>query len=292
MISNQILQNTIEGLKGITRIDFCVMDTDGKSLASTFSEQENYVEEVISFVESPADSQVVQGYQFFKIFDEHQLEYILLANGGSDDVYMVGKIAAFQIQNLLVAYKERFDKDNFIKNLLLDNLLLVDIYNRAKKLHIDTEVRRVIFIIETKHEKDTNALDNVRNLLGNRTRDFVTAVDEKNIIVVKELEPNDGHTELEKIAENMYTLLKEDGEEDVLIAYGTVVNDIKEVSKSYKEAKLALDVGKIFFSERSVIAYSALGIGRLIYQLPIPLCKMFIREIFEGKSPDDFDEET
>ena len=292
MISNQILQNTIEGLKGITRIDFCVMDTDGKSLASTFSEQENYVEEVISFVESPADSQVVQGYQFFKIFDEHQLEYILLANGGSDDVYMVGKIAAFQIQNLLVAYKERFDKDNFIKNLLLDNLLLVDIYNRAKKLHIDTEVRRVIFIIETKHEKDTNALDNVRNLLGNRTRDFVTAVDEKNIIVVKELEPNDGHTELEKIAENMYTLLKEDGEEDVLIAYGTVVNDIKEVSKSYKEANLALDVGKIFFSERSVIAYSALGIGRLIYQLPIPLCKMFIREIFEGKSPDDFDEET
>ena len=291
MISNQILQNTIEGLKGITRIDFCVMDTDGKSLASTFSEQENYVEEVISFVESPADSQVVQGYQFFKIFDEHQLEYILLANGGSDDVYMVGKIAAFQIQNLLVAYKERFDKDNFIKNLLLDNLLLVDIYNRAKKLHIDTEVRRVIFIIETKHEKDTNALDNVRNLLGNRTRDFVTAVDEKNIIVVKELEPNDGHTELEKIAENMYTLLKEDGEEDVLIAYGTVVNDIKEVSKSYKEAKLALDVGKIFFSERSVIAYSALGIGRLIYQLPIPLCKMFIREIFEGKSPDDFDED-
>ena len=290
MISNQILQNTIEGLKGITRIDFCVMDTDGKSLASTFSEQENYVEEVISFVESPADSQVVQGYQFFKIFDEHQLEYILLANGGSDDVYMVGKIAAFQIQNLLVAYKERFDKDNFIKNLLLDNLLLVDIYNRAKKLHIDTEVRRVIFIIETKHEKDTNALDNVRTLLG--TRDFVTAVDEKNIIVVKELEPNDGHTELEKIAENMYTLLKEDGEEDVLIAYGTVVNDIKEVSKSYKEAKLALDVGKIFFSERSVIAYSALGIGRLIYQLPIPLCKMFIREIFEGKSPDDFDEET
>ena len=292
MISNQILQNTIEGLKGITRIDFCVMDTDGKSLASTFTEQENYEDEIVSFVESPADSQVVQGYQFFKIFDEHQLEYILLVNGGSDDVYMVGKIAAFQIQNLLIAYKERFDKDNFIKNLLLDNLLLVDIYNRAKKLHIDTEVRRVIFIIETKHEKDSTALDNVRNLLGNRAKDFVTAVDEKNIIVVKELEPNDGHVELEKIAQNLYNLLTEEGEEGVLIAYGTIVNDIKEVSKSYKEAKLALDGGKIFFSERNVIAYSALGIGRLIYQLPIPLCKMFIREIFEGKSPDDFDEET
>lgn len=292
MISNQILQNTIEGLKGITRIDFCVMDTDGKSLATTFSEQRNYEEEVVAFVDSPADSQVVQGNQFFKIFDEHQLEYILLANGGSDDVYMVGKIVTFQIQNLLIAYKERFDKDNFVKNLLLDNLLLVDIYNRAKKLHIDTEVRRVIFIIETKHEKDSNALDNVRNLLGNRAKDFVTAVDEKNIIVVKELEPGDGHAELEKTAQSLYNLLLEDGEEGVLIAYGTIVNDIKEVSKSYKEAKLALDVGKIFFGDRSVIAYSTLGIGRLIYQLPIPLCKMFIREIFEGKSPDDFDEET
>ena len=292
MISNQILQNTIEGLKGITRIDFCVMDTDGKSLASTFSEQEDYEEEVLSFVGSPADSQVVQGYQFFKIFDDHQLEYVLLANGGSDDVYMVGKIAAFQIQNLLVAYKERFDKDNFIKNLLLDNLLLVDIYNRAKKLHIDTEVRRVIFIIETKHEKDSSALDNMRGLLGNKAKDFVTAVDEKNVIVVKELEEQDGPAELEKTAQNFYEILKSDGEEDILIAYGTVINDIKEVSKSYKEAKLALDVGKIFFSEKNVIAFSELGIGRLIYQLPVPLCKMFIREIFEGKSPDDFDEET
>ena len=292
MISNQILQNTIEGLKGITRIDFCVMDTDGKALASTLSEQANYEEEVVSFVESPADSQVVQGCQFFKIFDEHQLEYILMAGGESDDVYMVGKIAAFQIQNLLVAYKERFDKDNFIKNLLLDNLLLVDIYNRAKKLHIDTEVRRVIFIIETKHEKDSNTLDSVRGMLGNRTRDFVTAVDEKNIIVVKELEDGDGYPELEKTAQNLYSMLKEEEGEDVLIAYGTIVGDIKEVSKSYKEAKLALDVGKIFCGEKKVIAFSALGIGRLIYQLPIPLCKMFIREIFEGKSPDDFDEET
>ena len=283
MISNQILQNTIEGLK---------MGTDGKALASTFAEQADYEEEVVSFVESPADSQVVQGCQFFKIFDEHQLEYVLMARGESDDVYMVGKIAAFQIQNLLVAYKERFDKDNFIKNLLLDNLLLVDIYNRAKKLHIDTEVRRVIFIIETKHEKDSNTLDNVRGMLGGRARDFVTAVDEKNIIVVKELEPSDGYPEVDKTAQNLYSLLKEEEGEDVLIAYGTIVGDIKEVSKSYKEAKLALDVGKIFAGEKNVIAFSALGIGRLIYQLPIPLCKMFIREIFEGKSPDDFDEET
>lgn len=293
MISNQILQNTIEGLKGISRIDFCVLDVEGKVLASTFAETRDYEQTVLSFVNSPADSQVIQECQFFKIFDEQQLEYVLLADGENEDVYMVGKLAVFQIQGLLVAYKERFDKDNFIKNLLLDNLLLVDIYNRAKKLHIDTEVRRVIYLIETTHEKDSMALDNVRNLLGGKSKDFITAVDEKNIIVVKELAENDGARELEKAAKNMLnTLQKENGDEQLHIAYGTIVNDIKEVSKSYKEAKLALDVGKIFFDEKDIIAYSTLGIGRLIYQLPIPLCKMFIKEIFEGKSPDEFDEET
>ena len=293
MISNQILQNTIEGLKGISRIDFCVLDTEGKALATTFEDTWNYESAVLSFVESPADSQVIQGCQFFKIFDEQQLEYVLLAGGESEDVYMLGKIAAFQVQSLLVAYKERFDKDNFIKNLLLDNLLLVDIYNRAKKLHIDTEAKRVIFIIETSHEKDSVALDNVRNLLGGKSRDFVTAVDEKNIIVVKELADKDGSRELEKMAKEMMEILRAESEDDKIhIAYGTVVNDIKEVSKSYKEAKLALDVGKIFFDEKDIVAYSTLGIGRLIYQLPIPLCKVFIKEIFEGKSPDEFDEET
>ena len=292
MISNQILQNTIDGLKGITKIDLCIIDVEGKVLAATFPEADQYIESAQTFVDSPADSQVVNGYHFFKVFDEHQLEYVLLANGDSDDVYMVGKIASFQIQNLLVAYKERFDKDNFIKNLLLDNLLLVDIYNRAKKLHIDTEVRRVVFLVETNRDKDGNELEKIRGIFGGKTKDFVTAVDEKNIIVVKEVGENEGYEELNKTAEVIVNLFRSDAENDVHVAYGTIVNEIKEVSRSYKEARMALDVGKIFFEEKDVIAYSTLGIGRLIYQLPIPLCKMFIKEIFDGKSPDDFDEET
>lgn len=292
MISNQILQNTIEGLKAITRIDICVMDTEGKALATTVSNVDEYESAVLAFVESPADSQVLQGYQFFKVFDEHQLEYVVLAKGDSDDVYMVGKIASFQIQNLLVAYKERYDKDNFIKNLLLDNLLLVDIYNRAKKLHIDTDVRRVVFIIETKNEKDVNALETVRGLFSGKTKDFITAVDEKNIILVKELKQNETYEDMNKTAKVILDMLNTEAMTKVHVAFGTIVNEIKDVSRSYKEAKMALDVGKIFYSGRNVVAYNKLGIGRLIYQLPMPLCKMFIREIFDGKSPDDFDDET
>ena len=292
MISNQILQNTVEGLKQISRVDLGIIDTEGNVLAATFPEAGDFSEPARIFANSPADSQEVQGYQFFKVYDETQLEYILLASGSTDDTYMIGKMAAFQIQGLLVAYKERFDKDNFIKNLLLDNLLLIDIYNRAKKLHINTDSRRVVFILETNHEKDTVSMESIRTNLGNRSGDFITAVDEKSIIVVKELEESDGNEELEQTARMIISSLEPELREIAHVAYGTVVNEIKEVSRSYKEARMALDVGKIFFDERNVIAYSSLGIGRLIYQLPIPLCKMFIKEIFGGKSTDDFDEET
>lgn len=164
MISNQILQNTLDGLKNISRSDFCVADTEGKILAFTAQNPEISSSDILGFAASPADSQVVQGNQFFKVYDENRLEYVLVVSGGSEDIYMIGQMAAFQIQNLLVAYKERFDKDNFIKNLLLDNLLLVDIYNRAKKLHIEVEAKRVVFILETAQGKDYTALENVKNI--------------------------------------------------------------------------------------------------------------------------------
>lgn len=289
MISNQIIQNTIEGLKKIARIDLCVCDIDGKILASTFTKRPQQEAVISTFVESEADSQVIQGQQYFKVFDENHLEYILIANGGTEDVYMIGKIAAFQIQNLLVAYKERFDKDNFIKNLLLDNLLLIDIYSRAKKLHITPEDKRAVLVLEVGKEHDRDVLEIVRTFFIGKNKDFVTAVEEETVIIVKSLEEQEGYEELQKCAK---AVLEACGTNEMHIAIGTIVYDIREVSRSYKEAKMALDVGKIFYEGKNVIAYSTLGIGRLIYQLPIPLCKMFIREIFEGQSPDEFDEET
>lgn len=291
MISNQILQNTIEGLKGIARVELCVMDVDGKEIAAT-KDMGGCSKAAAQFASSPADSQEIQGFQYFKIFDDQQLEYILVAAGSGEDVYMVGKLAAFQIQNLMVAYRERFDKDNFIKNLLLDNLLLVDIYSRSKKLHIQTEIPRVAIIMEADNGRDNNALELVRAHFGASSKDFVTAVDEGNVVIVKDMSESDSSKEIEKTAKALESSMKKDGLKGVRIAYGTVVNEIKEVSRSYKEAKMALDVGKIFFGERDIIAYGELGIGRLIYQLPIPLCRMFIKEIFGNKSPDDFDEET
>ena len=292
MISNQVLQNTLEGLKDISRTELCLLDTDGKILTSTFADFAVQPSDIQAFVDSPADSQLVRGYQYFKVSDDYQLEYILVVNGDDEDSYMVGKLAAFQLQSLIVAYKERLDKDSFIKNLLLDNLLLVDIYNRAKKLHIDADVRRVVMIIEMEQEKDHSMVEAVRGFFGSKSKNFITAVDEKSIIIVKELEESETFEDVEKLAGTIFETMGFSLEDGIHMACGTIVNELKEVSRSYKEARMALDVGKIFFAEKEVIAYSSLGIGRLIYQLPIPLCKMFIREIFENKSPDDFDEET
>ncbi|MBP9996692.1 MAG: helix-turn-helix domain-containing protein [Lachnospiraceae bacterium] len=292
MISNQVLQSTIEGLKSITRAELCIVDIDGKVIASSSPKMDEYATQATEFISSPADSQELSGCQFFKIFDDGGLEYVLVISGSGEGTYTMGKMASFQIQTLLVAYKERFDKDNFIKNLLLDNLLLVDIFSRAKKLHIQADVRRVAITIEGSLDKDNNILEIMRINFGSNNKDFITAVDEKDVIVVKELADTDTEADIQKFCVSYKELLDKEGIEGVRVSFGTIVKELKEVSRSYKEAKMALDVGKIFFDNRSIIAYSELGIGRLIYQLPIPLCKLFIKEIFDGKGPDDFDEET
>ncbi len=292
MISSQILQTTIDELHTITRVDFSIMDTEGNEVASTIPTDYLNPQSIVQFADSPADSQVVQGAHFFKVYDDKKLEFILVSKGLSEDAYMLGRVAVSQIQNLIIAYRERLDKNNFIQNLLLDNLLMIDVYNRARKLHIDTEVRRIVYIIETKYEKDSTAMEIVKSLFSNHARDFITAVDEKSIILVQELREKDGYEDVEQTARMLRDMLNAEAMSSVKIAYGTIVKEIRQVSRSYKEAKMAMDVGKIFYSEKSIIAYNTLGIGRMIYQLPIPLCQMFMKEVFTDTTPDSFDEET
>ena len=291
MLSNLVLQDTVNGIKAISKCELTVVNLDARVIASTMDDITVNRSDIISFAESQADLQEIGENRYFKVYDDYQLEYIVIASG-SEDTFMVGKLAAFQIQNLLIAYKEHFDKDNFIKNLLLDNLLLVDVYNRAKRLHISTDARRVVYILESEQSKDYSTLEAVKALFAKTKNDFITAVDEKSIIVIKELSPEAEPSEMADIAEMIVKTLTEGNHAGMHVAYGSAVSEIKEVSRSYKEARMALDVGKIFFEDQNIIAYSQLGIGRLIYQLPIPLCKMFIKEIFTDKSPDDFDEET
>lgn len=292
MAYNQMLQNTIEGVKAIARTDLCIMDSDANIIASTKGAVDEYKDSAMAFVKSPAEIQVVSGNQYFKIMENGQLEYIMLMCGDSDDLYTIGKLVVFQIQSLLAAYKERFDKENFIKNVLLDNMLLVDMHSKAKKLRIDTEARRAVFVIETIKEKDSDVMDIIKNLFAGNSKDFITAVDERSIIFVKELKENEDYTYVETVAKTIVDMLGSEAMTKAYVAYGNIVDKIKDISKSFKEARMALDVGRIFNSEKSISAYNKLGIGRLIYQLPMSLCRMFIDEIFPEITPDDFDDET
>ena len=292
MISNQILQETINGMKEVTGIDLCILDLSGRIVVTTMEITDALAQHAEEFADSMAESQVIDGFQYFKIFDDQRLEYILLATGMSENAYTVGKLAVMQIQNLLTAYKERLDKENFVKNLLRDNLLLVDIYNRSKKLHIEVEQRRVAFLIQAEYEKDQNLLEATKEVESGADSDFITAVDEKSIVYVTPVNGDEGQAQFIQHAKEIKEGLNEYGIKDAKIAIGNVAETIKDVSRSYKEAQIALEVSKIFYEDASVIAYNQLGIGRLIYQLPLPLCKMFIREVFGDYSPDSIDEET
>ena len=291
MISNQILQRTIDGLTEITGKDFSVFDTDGNVLASNIKDAAGLSGTAAKLAASGSDRRKTGGCFFYKVFDGEGLRYIAAVGGDDDTASMTGQILCREIAELSVAYRDRFDRESFIKNLLLDNMLLVDIYNRAKKLHVEVEARRVVMVVEIGDDKSGDELDRVRSVFGAHAPDFVTAVDEKSIIVVKHL-GDGGYDDVEKTARVILDAFRDYKKSDVRISYGTIVGEIREVSRSYKEAMMALDVGKIFFKDRDIIAYSVLGIGRLIYKMPLPLCRMFINEIFGDKKPDQFDEET
>ncbi|SFC09293.1 PucR family transcriptional regulator [Butyrivibrio sp. YAB3001] len=293
MISAQTIRTSIEELGAITKVDLCVMDLTGETVASTTEKDLLDVSIVISFANSPVDSQVIGDIHLFKVLDEGEPVYVLLAKGDSEHAYMVGKIGVSQIQNLVIAYKERFDRNNFFQNLLLDNMLLIDVYNRARKLKIEVNAPRVIVLVETQNSQDNYAQELLSSMYGQHSGDFVTAVDENSVILIKALGRSQSYEEVNKIATTIVDMMNTEAMLNVRVSYGTIVDELKDLSKSFKEAKMALEVGKIFYAEKRVNAYNTLGIGRLIYQLPESLCKIFIDEIFGDKEvPDDLDEET
>lgn len=292
MISKQILQKTLDGNKEISGANFCLTDLGGAVLATTYEpEEEKLVPAVKAFTASEAESQEMQGRKFFKVLDGPMPEYVLVVVSENEAGYLCGKMIVFQLQSLLAAYQERFDKDNFIKNLILDNLLRVDISSRAKKLHIEMSRRRAVFLIEVPENMYYRVLERVRSLFSQEPGDFITAVDEEHIILVKELEKNEGFPSLKKTAIVIGGLFSRQDAQRLRIGFGTIVEELGEVSRSYKEAGMALEVGRIFYKEREIIPYSTLGIGRLIYQLPMSLCRLFTKEIFGDTKPEDLDEE-
>lgn len=291
MLSNHKLQMTMEEIKDISRIDLALYSDKGKLLASTYQQKEDMEEAICLFASSMAESQMLSGCHFFKVLIESELEYILLARASSEEAYMIGRLAVCQIRNMVNAYREQFDRNSFMQNVVLGNMLVVDMYNKAKKLHIET-AKRVVFIIEVSGKKEGEVVETVKNLFAATARDFVTEVDEKSVILVKDVRDISSEEELAKLAEMLVDNLQMEAMVKVRVGYGNQVELLQDIARSYQEARMALEVGRIFYAESQTVSYSKLGIGRLIYQIPSSLCEMFLKEVFGDHIPDDLDEET
>lgn len=299
LLSNQILQRTIHEIGGITGCGCAVWNMEGSCLATSAVPGQRTAKEAEAFIsqireDADISEKIDAEYALFLISEELEPVYVLTLEKGdtTTDLSICGRLAVSQLEGLIRVCRERMDKNRFMQNLILDNLLLVDIYNQAKKLGIQVEKRRIVFLLEPKNPEDNIVLDMIKGIYATGSGDFVTAVDEGHVILIKSLEETEDYPEAGHISEMLVDVVNTEAMMNVRVAYGTIINELKDVSQSYKEAGMALDVGRIFYPEKSVLAYKELGIGRLIHQLPVTLCEMFLEEVFAGKAVSQFDEET
>lgn len=287
----QAMQRTIRDAAKITGKNIVLYDSEGGRVTGTILEQEIEAELIKDFYFSPADKLESGNNHLFKVYDEDEPYYVLLVQGyDPNNIYTLGNLVVAQLQNIIKIYREKESKLSFMQNLLMDNLLQVDIFNRSRQLKIPMEKKRAVFLVEMKSSEDNNCAKVLSNLYVDKA--YVTAVDEKNIAVIMEFADNDNEDKLDSVAKTMLDMLNSETMTQVRIGYGGIMESLKELSRSYKEAKLALDVGKIFYPAQTIIAYSSLGIGRLIYQLPLNLCEIFMKETFTEASMEELDDET
>lgn len=287
----QTLQKSLEDWNRISGLDFCILDENNQIYITTCDKKLPSVEKLTQFREDTALCISNRSCSLYKL-DNGSGDMLLIVWGSGDSASTIGELAVCQIESLLSAYAEKTDKNSFMQNLLLDRYSQVEAFNKAAKLHISPSVRRAVFLVETKQHKDESALATIRNIFSARTRDFITALDDSGIIVVRELQNTESYEELDGIACMLVDMLNTEAMTSAWVSYSNVADDIMELSDAYKEARTALEVGKIFYAEKNVFGYNQLGIGRLIYQLPTQVCEMFVNEIFGDESLESIDDET
>ena len=292
MLSTQILLSTINEIKQITKLDIALFQPDGIAVAGT-KEANEKIRALIEQLMDSEDEQMIQDeYLLYKLEINHEIEYVLAAIGVVDNKDTITRMAVCQVRNLILSQSEDFDRNSFIQNVLLGNMLTMDMHTKAKRLHIESK-DRVVYVIDTGKKSTDAVVEFVKNLSDLRAGDFVTTVDEHSVVLVKDISniTDDREEVLEEIAKSLVDSIHMEAMVKVRIGYGNAVTQIPEISASFQEAKMALQVGRIFYAEKDTISYSKLGIGRLIYQLPMSLCDMFIKEVFGDSIPDILEDE-
>ena len=292
-MSNRLFQTVIHQMKDILGRTIGVIDENGIIIACSelgkIGESRQRIREELTFAHG---SICYEGYSYRFITVSGKNDCIAFAEGTDSEADKVTQLLAISLGNIKSLYDEKYDKGSFIKNIILDNILPSDIYIKSNELHFNNEDCRAVLVIKFYGSTDTPPYEIIQNIVDESTKDYVISISEQDIVVVKEVDRNDGSEELDAFAKNILNIAHNEYGAKVLIGISSIVESLKDLAKAYKEARISLEVGKVFDIEQPIMSYENLGIGRLIYQLPTTLCEIFLQEVFKKGSLESLDKET
>lgn len=292
-MSNRLFQGVIHQMKDVVDRIIGVLDENNVIIAcSELVKIGEVMQGVREEMVYSSDFITSGGYTYRPVASGSKTEYIVFVEGEDKMADRISKLLSISLGNIKNLYDEKYDKGSFIKNIILDNILPSDIYIKSKELHFNTDESRIVFLVKFDGKTDIIPFEMLQNMFPDKTKDYVISVGEQDIVLVKDVKPSITPKEIEKIATNIADTLSAEFYVRVSIGISTMVDNIKDLAKAYKEAQVALEVGKVFENGKNIISYENLGIGRLIYQLPTTLCEMFLQEVFKKGGFESLDNET
>ncbi|MBR1659804.1 MAG: helix-turn-helix domain-containing protein [Oscillospiraceae bacterium] len=294
-MSSRIFQSVIIQLKDATDRTIGVVDNQGFVVAcSELSLIGSYLDEIRGITGDLPDQIFTTADRTFRLLSglDSQFEYAVFVSGHDSVARSNCIFAAVAMSEAKSGYEEKHDKATFVKNIISDNILPGDVYVRAKELHFPADVARVVFLIRQAEHADVAAIEVLQNMFPDRQKDFVLSISESDLVLIKEMGGNFETPELYRIAENIERTMARELDIKTVIGIGTTARHLRELAERYKEAQVAIEVGKVFDDNKSIIHYENLGLGRIIYQLPTTLCEMFLSEVFKKSPIESLDQET
>lgn len=292
-MSNRLFQGIIHQMKDAVDRVIGVLDENGIIISCSdlakIGETRQGVRDELSYT---SETVMSGGYTYKPIGSGAKTEYIVFVEGEDKQAERLAAILSISLGSIKGLYDDKYDKASFIKNVILDNILPSDIYLKSKELHFSNDVMRIVMLIKFIGKNEIIPYQMVQNMFPDKNKDYVISVGESDIVLVKEVKPNYDTRAIEKIAQSISDTFGTEFYTKVSIGIGTAVESIKDLARSYKEAQVAIEVGKVFDTEKNIVSYENLGIGRLIYQLPTTLCEMFLSEVFKKGSIETLDRET
>ena len=292
-MSNRLFQTVIHQMKDVLRRTIGVIDENGIIIAcselSKIGESRQRIREEIAYSHGAI---CYDGYSYRYITSSGKNDCIAFAEGTDTEADKTTQLLAISLGNIKSLYDEKYDKGSFIKNIILDNILPSDIYIKSNELHFSNDECRAVLVIKFQAQTEVPPYEIIQNLVDDNTKDYVISISEYDIVVVKEIERNESLESIEAYAKNLHKAAREKYSAKALIGISSVVENLKDLARAYKEARISLEVGKVFDIEQPIMSYENLGIGRLIYQLPTTLCEIFLGEVFKKGSLESLDKET